>query len=346
MKYCYLFFLPAFLLLAGCAPDYFGPINVPEEYSTDQVVKASKQEIDAELKELHKLPEANYTISPEDHFNVVVYGNPDLSATNIVITPDGYLCLPLVGAIKIRGLTLKEANAEVTKQLSYYVKSPKISLIPTQVTGFSFVIAGQVVRPGKYTIAIGRTRIIDAIALAQGFTSGLYQSTTFSLADLDNAYIARAGKILPVNFNKALLQADALHNIPLQNGDYIYIPQVMGSTVTVLGEVYRQNYVGYREGLTLINALSFCMGLMETHADNVKVIRGGLKDPVVYTVNITKMLEGKIKDFPLQPNDIVFVPRSGLADWNVIVRQILPTLQGMSMLAGPFGNPSGLYMTN
>ena len=44
----------------------------------------------------------------------------------------------------------------------------------------------------------------------------------------------------------------------------------MGSTVTVLGEVHRQNYVGYHEGLTLINALSFCMGLMETHADHVK----------------------------------------------------------------------------
>lgn len=346
MKHCFLFFLPAFLLLAGCAPDYFGPINVPEEYSTDQVVKTSKEDIDAELKTLQKLPEANYTVSPEDRFNLVVYGYPDVSATNVIITPDGFLSMPLVGTVKVGGLTVKEANIAVAKELAYYIKSPKVALIPIQVTGFSFVIAGQVVRPGKYTIAIGRTRIIDAIALAQGFTSGLYQSTTFSLADLDNAYIARAGRVLPVNFNKALLQADNLHNIPLQNGDYIYIPQVMGSTVTVLGEVYRQNYVGYREGLTLINALSFCMGLMETHADNVKIIRGGLKDPVVYTVNITKMLEGKIKDFPLQPNDIVFIPRDGLSDWNVMVRKILPTLQGMSMLAGPFGNPSGIYMTN
>ena len=300
----------------------------------------------SELKELQKLPEANYTISSEDHFHIVVYGYPDVSATNIVITPDGFLNMPLIGPVKVGGLTVKEANLKVAEELSYYVKSPKVALIPVQVTGFSFVIAGQVLRPGKYTIAIGRTRLIDAIALAQGFTSGLYQGTTFSLADLDNAYIAREGKILPVSFNKALLQGDNLHNIPLQNGDYIYVPQVMGSTVTVLGEVHRQNYVGYHEGLTLVNALSFCMGLMETHADNVKIIRGGMKDPVVYTVNITKMLEGKIKDFPLQPNDIVFVPRDGLSDWNVMVRKILPTIQAMSMLAGPFGNPSSLYYSN
>ncbi|MDD2480497.1 MAG: polysaccharide biosynthesis/export family protein [Victivallaceae bacterium] len=346
MKYNYLFFLSALLLLTGCAPDHFGPVNVPEEYSTDQVMKTSKDEVDAELKELQKLPEANYTISSEDHFHIVVYGYPDVSATNIVITPDGFLNMPLIGPVKVGGLTVKEANLKVAEELSYYVKSTKVALIPVQVTGFSFVIAGQVLRPGKYPIAIGRTRLIDAIALAQGFTSGLYQGTTFSLADLDNAYIAREGKILPVSFNKALLQGDNLHNIPLQNGDYIYVPQVMGSTVTVLGEVHRQNYVGYHEGLTLVNALSFCMGLMETHADNVKIIRGGMKDPVVYTVNITKMLEGKIKDFPLQPNDIVFVPRDGLSDWNVMVRKILPTIQAMSMLAGPFGNPSSLYYSN
>ena len=346
MKYSYLFLCQVLLLLTGCAPDYFGPLNVPEEYSTDQVVKTSKQEVDEELKELHKLPEASYTISSEDHFNIVVYGYPDIGVTNIIITPDGFLNMPLIGPVKVGGLTVKEANLKVTEKLSYYIKGPKVAVIPVQVTGFSFVIAGQVVRPGKYPIAIGRTRLIDAVALAQGFTNGLHRGTTVSLADLDNTYIAREGKILPVNFNKALLQGNSLHNIPLQNGDYIYVPQVMGSSIAVLGEVNRQDYVGYHEGLTLVNALTFCMGLMETHADNVKIIRGGLKDPVVYTVNITKMLEGKIKDFPLQPNDIVFVPRDGLSDWNVMVRKILPTLQGMSMLAGPFGNPSGLYMTN
>ncbi|NLK82665.1 MAG: hypothetical protein GX280_01110 [Lentisphaerae bacterium] len=338
--------LSVLLFAAGCSSNHFGPIDVPEEYSAERVISDMTEVAKAELNELQNLSAHDYTICPQDRFNVIVYDNEDLSVKDVVITPDGLLSMPLIGTIKVGNLNISDAVEEITRKLSYYVKSPKVSLIPIQVSGFSFVIAGQVNRPGKYAIAIGRTRLIDAIAEAEGFTTGLYQGTTFSLADLDNAYIARNGKILPVNFNKALLQGDILHNIPLQNGDYIFIPQVMGSTVTVLGEVHRQNYVGYHEGLTLINALSFCMGLMETHADHVKIIRGGLKDPVVYTVNVSKILEGKIRDFLLKPNDIVFVPRDGLSDWNVMVRKILPTLQGMSMLAGPFGNPSGLYVPN
>ena len=48
-------------------------------------------------------------------------------------------------------------------------------------------------------------------------------------------------------------------------------------------------------------------------------------------------------DLPLQANDIVYVPADGISDWNVIVRKILPSLQGLSMLAGPFGNPSAYW---
>ena len=97
--------------------------------------------------------------------------------------------------------------------------------------------------------------------------------------------------------------------------------------------------------MTVLQALPYGGGLRETHSDEIKVIRGGLKNPVVYTVNVTKMQEGKIMDFPLQANDIVYVPADGISDWNVIVRKILPSLQGLIMLAGPIGNPSA-YSSN
>ena len=70
------------------------------------------------------------------------------------------------------------------------------------------------------------------------------------------------------------------------------------------------------------------------------MIRGGLKNPVVYTVNIKDMQLGRSKDFALKPKDIVFVPRDAISEWNLIIRQILPTIQMLNGLAGPFGSPS------
>ena len=261
----------------------------------------------------------------------------------IIVTPDGFVSAPLIGPVKIGGLSLVEATEALKKQISQYIRKPLVSLIPIRINGYNFTIVGRVNVPGCYPISIGNTRLIDAVAMARGLSEGLFHGDTVELADLENAYISRDGRLLPVNFQKALLRGDPLHNIPLKNGDYIYIPSVMNSTVALLGQVGKPTYVGFKEGMTVLQALPYGGGLRETHSDEIKVIRGGLKNPVVYTVNVTKMQEGKIMDFPLQANDIVYVPADGISDWNVIVRKILPSLQGLSMLAGPFGNPSAYW---
>ena len=73
------------------------------------------------------------------------------------------------------------------------------------------------------------------------------------------------------------------------------------------------------------------------------MIRGGLKSPVVYNINIKNMQLGRIRDFALKPKDIVFVPRDPISEWNVIMRLILPTVQVLNGLAGPFGNPASTF---
>ena len=78
--------------------------------------------------------------------------------------------------------------------------------------------------PGKYPIVPGHTRLTDALAMAKGLLRGMMSGTTIDLAELTGAFIMRDGRKLPVDFTAALLQGDSLNNIPLKNGDYIYIP--------------------------------------------------------------------------------------------------------------------------
>lgn len=90
-----------------------------------------------------------------------------------------------------------------------------------------------------------------------GFERGSFHGDTIELADLDNAYIKRDGRKLPVDFKKVVYEGDDLYNIPVLNGDYIYVPSTMSGYIIFLGEVGSNSYVGFTEGMTLMQGLSY-----------------------------------------------------------------------------------------
>lgn len=334
-----LFFLSVLLALvmSACNSTPFGGIAVPGMTSVMPKIDDDINAIQEELKALHVVNPTPYEIHPGDTFKMSVYNQQDLT-TDILIAPDGTASLPLVGILKLSGLNMEDATALVTRRLSGYLRSPIVSLAPINVSGYYFTIAGRVNRPGNYTVSIGQTRLLDAISLAGGFQTGTFHSDTVELADLESAYVKRDGKKLPVDFKKLVFEGDDLNNIPVLNGDYIYIPSTMNGSIIFLGEVGRNTYVGYSEGMTLLQGLAYVDGLrMETYNQYIRIIRGGMENTVVYTVNIDEILNGRMKDFVLQANDIIYVPMDDISKWNRIVRKLLPTLQFVNMLAGPFG---------
>lgn len=334
-----LFLLPVFaLVISACNSTPFGGIAVPGMTSIMPDIGEDPDAIQEELKALHVVNPTPYEIHPGDSFKMSVY-NQDSLTSDILIAPDGTASLPLIGIIKLSGLNLEDATSLIEKKLSSYLRSPLVTLSPLSVSGYYFTIAGRVNKPGNYTVSIGQTRLLDAISFGGGFQVGSFHNDTVELADLDNAYIKREGKKLPVDFKKLVYEGDDLHNIPVLNGDYIYVPSTMNGSIIFLGEVTRNTYVGYNEGMTLLQGLAYVDGLrMDTYSHYIKVIRGGMNETVVYTINIDKILNGKMKDFVLHANDIIYVPTDDISQWNRIVRKLLPTLQLVNLLAGPFGS--------
>lgn len=332
--------LPLISLLAtACNTTPFGGIAVPGMTS----VMPSRQEDDLyalqeELKALHVVNPAPYVIHPGDMFQLSVYNQPTLT-TNLLIAPDGTASMPLVGILKLGGMNLEDATSLIELKLSRFLRSPLVTLSPTSVSGYYFTISGRVLKPGNYTVSLGQTKLLDAIAFSGGFQVGSFHGDTVELADLDNAYIKRNGKKLPVDFRKLVYEGDDLNNIPILNGDYIYIPSTMNGSIIFLGEVGSNTYVGFSEGMTLLQGLAYVNGLKtESYNRFIRVIRGGTDETVVYTVDIDKILNGKMKDFTLHANDIVYVPQDRLSKWNQGIRKLLPTLQFVNLLAGPFGS--------
>ncbi len=340
VRYNFHLLIFAILLAGGCRHDDNPPLPpVPETPPTEVKQEGMKpEEIRKELMKLHNEKPAPYIVAAGDKFDIKVYDNEELNATGLQVTPDGLVSVGLVGPVKIGGLTLQGATEAIEAKLKKYIINPKVTLIPTEIHSSTFSIVGKVGVPGTYPIR-NNTRLTDAIAMAQGFSVGEFKGDTVEMADLEHAFIARKGKVLPVNFVEAIRKGNALHNVPLKHGDYIYIPSTMNQEVYILGEVKTPGYIGYKEGMTLMQAISYANGRLDTtSAFSAVIIRGGLSHPKVYRIYMEDILRGKKLDFPIKPRDIIYVPKGGFSEYNVVIKKFFPTLELLNLMAGPFGN--------
>jgi polysaccharide export outer membrane protein len=111
----------------------------------------------------------------------------------------------------------------------------------------------------------------------------------------------------------------------------------MNKEIFILGEIQAPGFYGYNEGHTLIQLIAKAKGLLDTATSQVIIIRNGLVNPVIYSVNVSKVLKGQAKDVRLQPDDIVYVPKSIMGQWNKILNLLLPSIQTLQ---------TGLLMQN
>jgi polysaccharide export outer membrane protein len=285
------------------------------------------KKISKELLSLHTKEDSNYVIGAGDMFNVFVYEEPELNVKGSIVKADGTLTFQLIGDVKVAALTINEAMAKIAKKLKRYLINPIVSIIPVEFRSKSFTILGKVSEPGTYQIT-NDAKAIDSIAIAQGLSIGIFEDNTIELADLEHAFIRRGNKVLPVNFIELVRKGNPLHNIPLKDKDYIYIPSALNTEVYILGEVNLPGHYGFKENMTLSQVVTYAKGFkVNANLQQVAIIRGTLTNPIVYLANLEDILEGKSKDFRVKPFDIVYIPTSTLGDWNNILQTILPSLE-------------------
>lgn len=113
-------------------------------------------------------PSSEYRLGPEDVVDVFVWKEPDLSRT-VVIRPDGKISLPLANEIEANGKTVAELQDEITERLTKYVTRPVVNVMVKQINSMKVSVLGEVRKPDVYRIK-SRTSVLDAIAMAGGFT--------------------------------------------------------------------------------------------------------------------------------------------------------------------------------
>ena len=114
---------------------------------------------------------ASYVLSANDQVQIDVFQEDDLRA-NVKISQDGTIEFPLLGQVRIGGLTIGQAISRITEMLRKdYLVNPRVTLT---VQGFAkkrFNVFGQVNSPGVKEMPDQESiDLLDAIALSGGYT--------------------------------------------------------------------------------------------------------------------------------------------------------------------------------
>ena len=163
---------------------------------------------------------AGYTLSANDQVAVEVFGEEDLR-TNGRLNGEGNLSLPLLGAVRLTGLTLTQAAARLTELYGRdYLVNPRVNVTLVGYAKRRFTMLGQVNRPGSYEMPDGNPEGIDlmeAIATAGGYTR---------IAAPERVSIRRRsanGKDEIIRVNAKRLARGESNNVTVQPGDTVTV---------------------------------------------------------------------------------------------------------------------------
>ena len=157
---------------------------------------------------------ADYTIGIGDVLHVSVW-NQDQITRDVTVRPDGRITLPLIPEIVASGLTVAQATNSIAKELSPFVKSPRVTVSVVEVKSKVIYVTGEVLRPGGYLLT-SPTSVLQLLVRAGGPTD---------FAKLKKAYVLRgSGQRLSVNLKNILAGKELDSNVALAAGDTVVIP--------------------------------------------------------------------------------------------------------------------------
>ncbi len=210
MKYAYLLPLSFIVLLSACSsqsPQYSPLAEARAKQSIETLNKAPVQRV-----AYQPTVSVSDLIAPQDVLDVNVFKVPDLSAKKLTVEANGTISLPLIGTIKVQGLTIGQAEKTITAKLKKYMQDPKVSITRTDKAIFKRVtVEGEVRMPGVYPIK-GNLSFLQAIALSQGLTD---------LANTRNVLLYRDGSKHSVSLD--LIRLGKLADPVLRSDDRIVV---------------------------------------------------------------------------------------------------------------------------
>lgn len=174
---------------------------------TDDRLSITVSALDPNAVAIYNLPFVSFASPGSDQ----IYASPVLQS--YLVNSQGNINFPVLGEIKLEGLTLTEAGNLIKSKLAEHVADPIVNI---QFVNFRITVLGEVLRPGQFPVTNERVTILDALGLAGDMTA---------YGRRDNVLLTRNnnGKL---EFARINLNSDEVFKSPyfyLQQNDVIYV---------------------------------------------------------------------------------------------------------------------------
>lgn len=159
-----------------------------------------------------------YRIGAGDVLQVSVWKEPEASAGNVLVRPDGMISTPLTKEIHVAGLTPSQAEKAITEKLVKLIEEPEVTVVVSGMASKKIYAVGAVKREGPIPYTYSMT-VMQAIAEAGGLTDYAKRSKIYVLRN-DNGKESR----FPFRYDDILKGEHMELNIPLLPGDTLVVP--------------------------------------------------------------------------------------------------------------------------
>ncbi|MBC8121123.1 MAG: SLBB domain-containing protein [Gemmatimonadaceae bacterium] len=289
-----------------------------------------------------EVTKTDYTLGPGDGLQILFFNVTELSGPKIVL-PDGTVSLPLLGSVRVEGLTADQLSERLSELYRPYLVKSQISVTIERPRPVTITLSGEVNRPGPYT-----TQPVQAVAAAGAapgvITNRINVSSVITQAgglteraSVRNITLTRQlpdGQTSKRNIDLwALLQdGDIKQNPVLQDGDVLVIPRAEGPQegvsydvvaqsvlspeqieVQVIGEVIKPGPIKLRSNAPMTSALVSAGGLTNiadpTAVELIRMNRDGTITRRLVSARLEQPTDEKLNP-PLRQADMLVVRRS------------------------------------
>ena len=220
-------FMVLFILvvLSGCTSREYNLFQLEDENVLINEIPKNKYQKEVEFENI---------IAPNDRVAITVYvqsaagsqqmtsilstrnvnsQNPDEEDLGLLVTQRGTVRLPLVGTVRIEGLTQDEATDKLIKKYQQYIRNPYVTV---EIKNQRVIVVGEVNTPGIVSVTNGTMNLIEALALSGDLTKDAARHNIKLIrGDLRNPEIR--------NINLTDMNMIASTSLLLRPNDIIYV---------------------------------------------------------------------------------------------------------------------------
>lgn len=271
---------------------------------------------------------SDYVIGPGDELQIRGWGmvDIDLSAT---VDRSGAIYIPRVGSVRVAGVKYRDLQGHLKKAISKIYSNFELTASISQTRAVQVYVVGHAARPGTYTLSAMST-LLNAL-----FTSGGPDAS----GSMRNIQVKRGSEtVTTFDIYDILVKGDKSRDVPLQDGDVIYIPEV-GPLVALTGNVKKPGIFELKGASSLADVLTWAGGFDSAAELKQVVVEKNVDNNYQVVADLVAdngSVASRLASIPLRPADVLRVFSPGAVPVQAQIQNEYVRISGEVRQSGVF----------